>query len=141
LRARSEAAADAEADTEAGETVRVGRVMIVDDDETGARSLSRVLRPHDVTITHDGRQALDAILAGKQFDVILCDLMMPEMTGMELHRELSRARPELLDRMIFMTGGAFTPAAREFIDRVPNDCLEKPCAPEAIRALIQRLLG
>jgi PAS domain S-box-containing protein len=137
---RAKPASEAAAAPAVGGAIRVGRVLIVDDDETGARSLSRILRPSEVTITHNGRQALDAIRAGKQFDVILCDLMMPEMTGMDLHREISRERPELLDRMIFMTGGAFTPAACEFLDRVPNDRLEKPYEPQALRALVQRRL-
>jgi PAS domain S-box-containing protein len=137
---RAHAASDAAENAGAGRTIRVGRVLIVDDDELGARSLSRVLRPHDVTIKHDGRQALEAIRAGKQFDAILCDLMMPEMTGMDLHRELAREQPHLVEKMIFMTGGAFTPAAREFLGRVPNDRLEKPCTPQAVRALVQRLL-
>jgi len=137
---RARPANDAVADTPIGGTARAGRVLIVDDDEIGARSLSRILRPNEVTITHNGRQALDAILAGKQFDVILCDLMMPEMTGMDLHREIARERPELVNRMIFMTGGAFTPAARDFLDRVPNDRLEKPYEVQSLRALVQRLL-
>lgn len=46
------------------------------------------------------------------FDVILCDLMMPDTTGMDLHHELVRIAPDQVDRMVFMTGGAFTAKAR-----------------------------
>ena len=134
-------AAEAAAEPPSEETERTGSVLIVEDDETGARSLSRILRPNEVTIAHNGRQALDAIRAGKRFDAILCDLMMPEMTGMDLHRELARERPDLLPQMIFMTGGAFTPAAREFLERIPNECIEKPCEPRMIVAIVQRIMG
>jgi len=66
--------------------------------------------------------------------------MMPEMTGMDLHAELLRREPALAERLVFMTGGAFTPAAREFLDRVPNARVEKPFDVQDLRALIQTLL-
>ncbi|HMI93714.1 MAG TPA: response regulator, partial [Polyangiales bacterium] len=73
------------------------------------------------------------------FDVILCDLMMPHMTGMELHAKLLRSHPEQAKRMVFMTAGAFTPRARAFLESVPNPRLEKPFDPQSLRALIERL--
>jgi CheY-like chemotaxis protein len=73
--------------------------------------------------------------------VILCDLMMPDMTGMDLHAELARKLPEQATRMIFLTGGAFTPRAREFLDEVPNQRLEKPCDLGKLLALINDCSG
>jgi CheY-like chemotaxis protein len=70
----------------------------------------------------------------------MCDLMMPEMTGMDLHAELSSRDPALAERLVFMTGGAFTPAAREFLDRVVNARVEKPFDVPSLRTLIQTLL-
>jgi CheY-like chemotaxis protein len=97
----------------------------------------RVLgREHDVTLVAGGREALDLLDAGHRFDAILCDLMMPEMTGMDLYGELSRSTPDAVDRMVFITGGAFTPAARAFLDDVPNQRLEKPVAVETLRAVV-----
>ncbi|MFL5397024.1 MAG: response regulator, partial [Myxococcales bacterium] len=66
------------------------------------------------------------IAAGTRFDLILCDMMMPLMTGMEFHMRLVTLAPEQADRIVFMTGGAFTPRAREFLARLPNLRLEKP---------------
>jgi len=117
---------------------RRGRVLVVEDEPQIARTLRRLLeREHDVTIATDGRAALDAVRADDAFDVILCDLMMPAMTGMDLHDELARTDPALADRMIFLTGGAFTTRARDFLDAVPNARIDKPFEPAALRALVR----
>jgi CheY-like chemotaxis protein len=81
---------------------------------------------HDVKVTQDARQALEWIAAGERYDLILCDMMMPLMTGMEFHTRLAALVPEQADRIVFMTGGAFTARAREFLTRLPNLRLEKP---------------
>jgi two-component system cell cycle sensor histidine kinase/response regulator CckA len=119
-------------------TVRQGRVLVVDDDPLVGASLRRVLsREHDVTVVTNGKEALEVLLAGSTFDVILCDLMMPHMTGMDLHAELTHKMPEVTDRMVFITGGAFTAAAREFLDTVANQRLEKPFAPQNLRGVVR----
>jgi CheY-like chemotaxis protein len=66
--------------------------------------------------------------------------MMPEMSGIELYEELRRRRPELAERVIFITGGAFTDAARDFLERVPNARLDKPFDVAALRAMVDRLV-
>jgi signal transduction histidine kinase len=122
-------------------TGRKGQVLVVDDDPMVGATLRRVLdKEHQVTLVTDGKKALDLLLGGQSFDVILSDLMMPNMTGMELHAELSRALPEMVSRMVFITGGAFTPAGRGFLDSVPNQRLEKPFAPQNLRALVRALM-
>jgi CheY-like chemotaxis protein len=88
----------------------------------------------------DAREACARVLAGERFDLILCDLMMPEMTGMELHAELARALPEQAERMIFVTGGAFTESAAEFLERVPNEQLAKPFDLAKVRSLARRFV-
>ena len=96
---------------------RRGRILVVDDEPIVTRSVKRALdRAHDVVAMNSPRQALEAIVAGARFDLILCDLMMPEMTGMDLYAELQRVAPELVPRVVFLTGGAFTAAAAEFLD-------------------------
>ncbi|MGD0679954.1 MAG: ATP-binding protein [Polyangiaceae bacterium] len=119
---------------------RRGRVLIVDDDPLVRAALGRVLRDHDVSLARGGREALDLLASGLHFDVILCDLMMPEMTGVDLHTEVGRRFPGVSDQMVFMSGGAFTAAARDFLDRVPNHRLEKPCDAQALRAVVNGLL-
>ena len=116
-------------------------MLIIDDDEMVGTVLCRALKGHDVIWSRTGKEGLDHIVAGYHFDVILCDLMMPEMTGMDLHAELSRVMPGSLDRLIFMTGGAFTPSARAFLERIPNKIVEKPFALREMQSLVQRYVG
>jgi two-component system cell cycle sensor histidine kinase/response regulator CckA len=120
---------------------RRGRVLIVDDEPLLRMSLRALLgSDHDVTTATSAREVLDRIAKGERFDVLLCDLMMPEMTGMDLHDHLSEAAPDQAMRMVFLTGGVFTTRAQAFLERVPNLCLEKPFSIDGLRGVIQRLL-
>lgn len=117
---------------------RRGRVLVVDDERTvGVAILRTLTRDHEVTVTSAAREGLELIVNGATFDVILCDLMMPQMTGMELHAELMKVNDEQAARVIFLTGGAFTPAARAFLDEVPNKRVEKPFDGKELRALVR----
>ena len=117
---------------------RRASVLIVDDDATLGKLLHKVLKDHDVTVLSDARDARVRFTDGERFDLILCDLMMPEMTGMDLYAELLRLAPDQAERVVFMTGGAFTRTSRAFLDRVPNERLEKPFDAKNLRALAQR---
>ncbi len=118
-------------------SIRRGRVLVVDDDRMVTSAIRRSLRgDHDVETVSDPRVALDRLAAGERFDVILCDLMMPQMSGMELHAHLLEAAPEQAGRMVFLTGGAFTPSAREFLASVSNRCIDKPFDVMELRALV-----
>jgi two-component system, cell cycle sensor histidine kinase and response regulator CckA len=120
---------------------RRGRILVVDDEATVARAIARALgRFHQVATVRSGQEALVALRSGAAFDLILCDVMMPDMTGAELYDELARTMPEMAAAMVFMTGGAFTPAARAFLDRVPNERVEKPIDTKGLLALMNRLL-
>jgi PAS domain S-box-containing protein len=118
---------------------RRGRVLLVDDEPMIASSMRRLIEPeHDVEIALTGEKALAIIRAGARFDVILCDMMMPQITGMDVHAELLRLAPDQAEKMIFLTGGAFTPRARAFLDATSNPLLEKPFDPDALLALLNR---
>jgi CheY-like chemotaxis protein len=100
-------------------------ILVVDDEPVIARLIQKALVDHDVTTASDGREAV-ALMGENAYDVILCDLIMPEMTGMDVYRAaLQRAKP-MNDRIVFMTGGAFTQRARDFLESVPNLRIEKP---------------
>ena len=100
-------------------------ILIVEDEKYLANSLTLILSEHRVTVAGDGRQAV-ALCAERDYDVILCDLWMRDLTGMDVHREVLRRRPGQERRMVFMTGGAFTHRAQQFLDSVPNPILQKP---------------
>ena len=119
-----------------------GRILVVDDEPRMGKALQRLLAPdHEVMAVQSAREALGLVSAGASFDVILCDLMMPGMSGMALHAELGRAAPEVAARMVFMTGGAYTAEAQDFLEEVPNRRLEKPFRPETLEALLKEMLG
>jgi CheY-like chemotaxis protein len=119
-----------------------GHVLIVDDEIAFANSLRRLLsNEHVVSIVPNGREALGRVKAGERYDVILCDLMMPEMTGADLHAALTEAAPDQAMRIIFITGGAFSPSSQRFLENVPNLCFEKPCDIQKLRSSIRQQIA
>ena len=119
---------------------RRGRIAVIDDDADVALMVARLLGArHDVVSFVSAREALGKLPEGG-FDVILCDLMMPDLTGMDLRAELARTAPELLDRMVFMTAGAFTPRAREFLEQSTSPRVEKPFDRKELLALVAALV-
>jgi PAS domain S-box-containing protein len=127
---------------EATAPARRGSVLVVDDDAMVGVAIRRSLESqHDVITTTSATEALVMLRAGNRFDVILCDLMMPEMTGMDLHRECRLIAPDQATRMLFLTGGAFTPRAREFFDSTENPRMDKPFDPKVLREAVAGLIG
>jgi CheY-like chemotaxis protein len=123
-------------------TRRRGRILAIDDDPIILAVVRRALgRDHEVTACDDGRLALQQIGDGNRYDVILCDLMMPALTGMELHAELARLAPDQARAMLFVTGGAFTANAGEFLAAVDNARLEKPFDVRELRTLIDGIVA
>lgn len=100
-------------------------------------SIQRVLNGHRVESALGATQALE-LLRERSFDVLLCDLLMPSMTGMGLHAHLAKVRPELIPRMIFMTGCPFGQGVREFLASVPNERIDKPFEAEELDPLLDR---
>ncbi len=121
---------------------RRGRVLVVDDEPTIGDVIRRLLEDeHDVSVAQSGQEALSLFRLGDRYDVILCDLMMPDLSGMEVHAALLDLAPEQAGRMAFMTGGAFTTKAQEFLAQVPNPHFEKPFQHRVIRSVLHQLLG
>jgi signal transduction histidine kinase/CheY-like chemotaxis protein len=115
-------------------------VLVVDDEPAVGVMLGRVLRQHEVTIVTRAADVVRLLEEGRRFDVILSDLMMPVTSGMDLYDELARRFPEAAERMVFLTGGAFTPAARAFLDRVSNERLDKPFTPASVRSIVEQFV-
>ncbi len=126
----------------APKATRRARVLVVDDEPMIGSSIRRVLAAdHDVEVTTSGAEALQSIDAGARYDVILCDLMMPEMTGMELHDALQTRAPDQADKMVFLTGGTFTDRAHAFVEARPTRVHHKPLPPAQLRDIIARMLA
>ncbi len=120
---------------------RSGKVLVIDDDAAVGAAIRRALgRRHDVITTTDAQEAVERIDAGELFDLILCDLMMPQVSGMDLHAHLLGFAPDQAARMVFITGGAFTLAAREFLNRVPNERFDKPFDASHLRMLAKMMV-
>jgi len=133
-RARPKAAAPSEAS-------RRGKILIIDDDALVLESLSDgVSLEHEVKSTTSASTALEWILAGESFDAILCDVMMPSMGGEEFYAELGRIAPQQSGRVVFLTGGAFTPQSRTFLDAIPNLKLIKPTSLNDVLSTIRAIL-
>jgi PAS domain S-box-containing protein len=136
---------DVEADAPASEVpssrpVPRARVLVIDDEIPIANTMRDLLGArHDVTATTSVRDALAAVEGGRDFDVIFCDLMMPGMSGIELYEELREGRPALANRIVFMTGGAFTKRAAEFLAATENRRVEKPFSLGLIERIVREM--
>jgi PAS domain S-box-containing protein len=118
------------------------RVLIIDDDpqvsELLRLSLEREYPGSAVRAFTSARAGLDHLIEAERYDLVFCDLMMGELSGMKIYDELHRRAPGREREVIFMTGGVFDNAVSDFLASVPNDCLDKPFD---IRAEVRRRLG
>jgi len=125
---------------EAGELTGL-RLLIIDDDIRLLRAMRRELgRSNDVSTAHGGEQALAILANDTSFDLVLCDLMMPELDGPRLHEQLTNHSSPVLPRLAFMTGGAFTDRARDFATKLNCPVLPKPVTKSALREAYARML-
>ena len=101
------------------------RILVVDDQVEICRILQRMLSDYELVTTLRGSDAIQRCLDAS-WDVILCDLMMPGISGQDVFETVIAARPEMATRFVFMTGGAHLIELIDFLDEVPNHCLHKP---------------
>lgn len=119
-----------------------GRILVIDDDRSFLDMTCRILRlDHEVVGTHDPGEALGRIERGERFDVILCDLMMPTMSGVDLHAAIARFAPHVARRMLFLTAGAFTERTRAFLASGEVVWLDKLCEPDHLRDVVRERVG
>jgi CheY-like chemotaxis protein len=112
-------------------------ILVIDDDPIVTRMLSRVLSSHVVQVANTGRGALER-LSQHSFDLILCDLTMPGMSGIELYQAIRESSADVAERVVFMTGGAYTAEGHEFLAQLPNSWLEKPFDLSALKAVARQ---
>ncbi len=115
------------------------RILIIDDQASLAQALRRMLaREHEVEVVNEPREAVAILTRGQpEFDIIICDLMMPGLSGDEVYMEVVEKRPQLAQRFIFMTGGAFTARGARFLEEIAAPVLHKPFDAAHIRDLVR----
>ena len=119
-----------------------GRILVVDDEAGIRSSIARLLKKdHEIVTVSSGIEGRSLLKKDKGFDLILCDLMMPEMSGMELHEWLTGYDEELAQRVVFITGGAFTTGASEYLAKVGNTWVEKPFDTIAFRKMTNEMVA
>ncbi len=117
-----------------------GVILVVDDEPLVARTLARMLSAHQVEIATGGRDAL-ARCTQTHYDVVVCDLMMPDLTGMELHAALADRGDATSRRFVFVTGGVFTEAARVFLEEPGRRWLTKPTSRLELGQVVDEVLA
>lgn len=108
------------------EPVARGRILLVDDEPAIRTAISSILRHHEVVAVGSSTEAKATLLEDRSFDLIISDMMMPEMSGEDLHRWLVSVDEVLASRLIFITGGAFTPRARAYLAQTGIETIDKP---------------
>ena len=116
------------------------KILVIDDEQRVGRSIRRMLSSHDVDLATSGSDGMEQ-LRKHEYDVVLCDLMMPDITGREIYQKISSLMPGFERKVVFITGGAFTPDAREFVDSVKNPVLSKPFDMPELNAALLRVDG
>lgn len=116
------------------------RVLLVEDEPQVAEAL-RTLLGEEAEVEHvtSGRQAIEVLLRDQRYQLVLCDLMMPDMGGVDVHEAIRRARPGVERRIVFLTGGVFSQRTRDFLRSMPNRTLDKPVDPTLLLSLIRSL--
>jgi CheY-like chemotaxis protein len=118
------------------------RILVVDDEPMLGSAVGRMLgRAHEMVFAGSGLEGREILERDRAFDVVLCDLMMPDYSGMDLFGWIRKRAPGLARRVVFMTGGAFTPKAKVFAEQVDNPLIEKPFKPEDLMTLFRTVMG
>ncbi len=117
------------------------RILIVDDEPEICRVMARWLAGYDVRVAHSGREALERIEREGPFDLVVCDLMMGDVTGMDVHARLAADPDFVEERLVFTTGGAYTERARRFAEARANRMLLKPFRRDDVLGAVERALA
>jgi len=134
------AASDAALRAAVVEVAAQPRVWVVDDEVVLARSIGRLLqREYDVTVTDGPHDVLLRLATGEAFDVMVCDVMMPEMTGVDLAARIAEHWPELAPRIVFMSGGVLSPSLSAFVTAAGRLFIAKPFLMSELSAIVARV--
>jgi signal transduction histidine kinase/ActR/RegA family two-component response regulator len=120
-------------------SVKGRRLLVIDDDVLVARTLARMLKQHEVEVATSGRDALKRLAEnGTNYDLVLCDLMMPDVTGMDVYEEVERLYPSLASKFVFISGGGITERSRKFLELHAECVLSKPIDGKKLDRILAR---
>jgi PAS domain S-box-containing protein len=118
-----------------------GRILVVDDEPLIRRAIARALAEHELIVPQSATDARELLKQGARFDLILCDLIMPDVTGIELYEWLLEKDPLQARRVAFISGGALSKTSADFLSSVPNLLIEKPFTPVDLRRVVSEALA
>jgi DNA-binding NtrC family response regulator len=117
------------------------RILIIDDDIDLLETLDQLISDtYDTKAVSDAREALKLLLIGENFQVIMCDLMMPHMGGVEFYQQIQLERPDLCSRILFLSGGSFTQKTTEFLKTPGIQSCEKPIQVELLLERMEKII-
>ncbi len=117
------------------------RVLVIDDEPAIGRLLATLFAHHQVEVVTSGESGLARLRETDAFDVVICDVMMPRVSGIDIHAAMAAERPGFERRFLFVTGGAFTERSQAFLQRVPDPRVDKPFSIEGLEAAMAALVA
>lgn len=113
------------------------QILVADDEPLVGAALKRALAAHEVTVVASGAAAVAAIQDDGPFDLVICDVMMPDLSGPRVYEAVQKDHPELASRFVFITGGVLHEASRRFLAAMRGRVLQKPFDLAAVRDLVR----
>jgi CheY-like chemotaxis protein len=121
--------------------LRRPRILVVDDEPVIGSVFRRIFgASHEVTVALHGGEALSILDGSPEFDVVLCDVVMPGLSGPQLYEAVRQRHPSLVERFVFLTGGAVHEKSCAFLSSIENPVVGKPFELRAIRDLVRRFV-
>jgi CheY-like chemotaxis protein len=118
------------------------RILVVDDERAVRDLISDALKieGHDVLTASDGKEGLD-LIGQHRFDLVFCDLRMPEMDGQALYEEVQRDHPQVLKRIVFVTAQVNSADYGPFLRTTGIPVIEKPFTLSQLRQAVTKMVG
>ena len=115
------------------------RILVMDDEQRILDMIARFLDGAEVAFAHNGREALDRLAESLDYDVIVCDVMMPDLSGVDVYKHVAARYPGVEKKIVFISGGALSRDIEQFLRQVPNELITKPFSPQRIRDIVTAL--
>ncbi len=115
---------------------------MIDDEELLGQTIQLGLEgTMDVELETSGVKGLERLLSRENFALVLCDLSLPDLSGIEIFAQIEEQRPDFLPRFVVMTGGAVSNESHEFLERFQGPLLNKPFTLSQVEALVKKLIA